>query len=85
MKSDLIDRFCQDCQIRNIKYIETYRAYINLYLKLLESRSKDPTTANRDDLKDYLSGMRQRGLKQASIERPSLVSPPFTLIWLMKN
>jgi len=69
VKSDLIDRFCQDCQIRNIKYIETYLAYINLYLKLLESRSKDPTTANRDDLKDYLSGMRQRGLKQASIEK----------------
>jgi len=69
MKSDLLDRFCQDCQMRNIRYIDTYRSYVNLFLKLLESRSKDPATANRDDLKNYLSILRERGLKQASIEK----------------
>jgi integrase/recombinase XerD len=55
--------------MRNIRYIDTYRSYVNLFLKLLESRSKDPSTANRDDLKDYLSSLRDRGLKQASIEK----------------
>jgi integrase/recombinase XerD len=69
MNSDLLDRFCQDCKMRNIRYIDTYRSYVNLFLKLLESRSKDPSTANRDDLKDYLSALRERGLKQASIEK----------------
>ncbi len=69
MKSNLLDQFCQDCRMRNIRYIDTYRSYVNLFLKLLESRSKEPSTANRDDLKDYLSSLRDRGLKQASIEK----------------
>jgi integrase/recombinase XerD len=38
-------------------------------MELLESRSKDPCTTNKDDLKDYLSSLRQRGLKQASIDK----------------
>ena len=38
-------------------------------MELLDSRSKDPILVNKDDLKDYLSILRERGLKQASIEK----------------
>ncbi len=37
MNSDLFEGFCQDCQMRNIKSIETYKAYIKQYLELLDS------------------------------------------------
>ncbi|MGD0952876.1 MAG: tyrosine-type recombinase/integrase, partial [Methanotrichaceae archaeon] len=69
MKVDLLDRFCQDCQMRDIKNIKIYRVYIKQYIELLDSRSKKPNIANKDDLKDYLSSLRQRGLKQASIDK----------------
>jgi integrase/recombinase XerD len=69
MNSGLIEGFCQDCQMRNIKSIETYKIYIKQYVKLLDSRSKDANSADKSDLKDFLSGLRQRGLKQASIEK----------------
>ena len=69
MNSDLMEGFCQDCQMRNIKSIRTYKIYIKQYLKLLDSRSKNANSADKSDLKDFLSGMRQRGLKQASIEK----------------
>jgi integrase/recombinase XerD len=55
--------------MRNIKNIEIYGVYIKLFMELLDSRSKDPIQANKDDLKDYLSILRERGLKQASIEK----------------
>jgi integrase/recombinase XerD len=38
-------------------------------MELLESKSKDPILANKDDLKELLSSLRQRGLKQASIDK----------------
>ena len=69
MNSDLLEGFCQDCQMRNIKSIETYRIYIKQYLELLDSRSKNANSADKSDLKDFLSDLRQRGLKQASIEK----------------
>ena len=69
MNSDLLDLFCQDCQMRNIRDIKTYRSYIKMYLELLESRSKDPRMTNKDDLKVFLSCLRQRGLKQASTDK----------------
>ena len=69
MNSDLLEGFCQDCQMRNIKSIETYKTYIKQYLDLLDSRSKNPNSADRSDLKDFLTSLRQRGLKQASIEK----------------
>jgi site-specific recombinase XerD len=55
--------------MRNIKDIKTYRVYIKQYMDLLESRSKNPSLTNKDDLKDFLSSLRQRGLKQASIDK----------------
>ena len=69
MNSDLLERFCQDCQMRNFRNIDIYQSYIKNYIKMLESRSKDPIEANREDLKDYLSILRGRGLKQASVEK----------------
>jgi len=69
MKINLLDRFCRDCQMRDIKNIKTYKVYIKQYIEMLESRSKNPNLANKDDLKDYLSGLRQRGLKPASIDK----------------
>jgi len=69
MNSELLDRFCQDCQMRNIKNISVYRSYIKQFMELLDSRSKNPFLVTKDDLKDYLSSLRQRGLKQASIDK----------------
>lgn len=69
MNSDLLEGFCRDCKMRNIKSIETYRIYVKQYLDLLDSRSKNANTADKSDLKDFLSILRERGLKQASIEK----------------
>ena len=69
MNSDLLEGFCRDCQMRNIKSIETYEVYIKQYMELLASRSKDANSADKSDLKDFLSSLHQRGLKQASIEK----------------
>ena len=69
MNSGLLEGFCRDCQMRNIKSIETYKTYIKQYLGLLASRSKNPNSADKSDLIDFLSSLRQRGLKQASIEK----------------
>jgi integrase/recombinase XerD len=69
MNSILLEGFCQDCQMRNIKSIKPYAAYVKQYLELLASRSKDPYNVDKSDLKAYLSSLRQRGLKQASIEK----------------
>jgi integrase/recombinase XerD len=55
--------------MRNIKSIETYKVYVKQYLELLASRSKNPNSADKSDLMDFLSSLRQRGLKQASIEK----------------
>ena len=69
MNSDLLEGFCQDCQMRNIKSVRTYKLYINQYLELLDSRSKNANSADRSDLKEFLTSLRQRGLKQSSIEK----------------
>lgn len=69
VNSDLLEGFCQDCQMRNIKSVETYEVYIKQYLELLDSRSKDAKSLDKSDLKDFLTSLRQRGLKQASIEK----------------
>ena len=55
--------------MRNIKSIETYEVYIKQYLELLDSRSKDVNSADKGDLKDFLSNLQQRGLKRASIDK----------------
>jgi integrase/recombinase XerD len=55
--------------MRNIIGIDTYKSYIKPYMKLLESKSKDPILANKDDLKDFLFNLRQRELKPASIDK----------------
>ena len=69
MNSGLLEGFCQDCQMRNIRSIETYEIYVKQYLELLDSRSKNANCADKSDLKDFLASLRQRGLKQASIEK----------------
>jgi integrase/recombinase XerD len=69
MNSDLLEGFCRDCRMRNIKSIQPYEVYIKQYLELLASRSKDANSADKGDLMDFLSSLRQRGLKQASIEK----------------
>jgi integrase/recombinase XerD len=69
MNSGLLEGFSQDCQIRNIKNIEIYKTYIKQFLELLASRSKGANSADKSDLKDFLSSLQQRGLKHASIEK----------------
>ncbi|MGD0950916.1 MAG: tyrosine-type recombinase/integrase [Methanotrichaceae archaeon] len=69
MNSDLLEGFSRDCRMRNIKNIQPYKVYIKQYLELLSSRSKDANSADKGDLMDFLSSLRQRGLKQASIEK----------------
>jgi integrase/recombinase XerD len=69
MSIGLIEEFCRDCRDRNIKSVVTYEVYVKQYLDVLASRSKNTTSADKTDLKAFLSGLRQRGLKQASIEK----------------
>jgi len=69
MNPSLLEGFCQDCRMRNIKNINTYKIYVRQYLRLLASRSKEADNADKSDLMDFLSSLRQRGLKQASIEK----------------
>jgi integrase/recombinase XerD len=69
MNSNLVEGFCLDCKMRNIRSIKTYKIYIKQYLELLASRSKEANNADKSDLKDFLSILQQRGLKQASIEK----------------
>ena len=69
MNSILLEGFCRDCRMRNIQSVQPYEVYIKQYLELLASRSKDANSVDKGDLMDFLSSLRQRGLKQASIEK----------------
>jgi site-specific recombinase XerD len=69
MNSSILEGFSQDCQMRSIKSIRTYEVYIEQFLELLDSKSKNANSADKSDLKDFLSSLHQRGLKQASIEK----------------
>jgi integrase/recombinase XerD len=68
-KMTLIEEFQADCKIRSITGIKIYTLYAREFSEFLKSKNKEPQDATRDDLKAYLIALRERGLKQSSIDR----------------
>jgi integrase/recombinase XerD len=66
---NLIEEFQTDCKIRNIEGTKIYLLYAKQISEFLKLRKKEPQDVTRDDLKDYLVSLRERGLKQSSIDR----------------
>jgi len=66
---NLIEEFQADCKIRNIEGTKIYVLYAKQLSEFLKSRRKEPQDVTRDDLKAYLISLRERGLKQSSIDR----------------
>jgi len=62
----LLDEYKADCQLRGIRYPKTSIYYIREFTAFL---GKDPETATRVDLKRYLQILRNRDLKQSSIQK----------------
>ena len=69
MAMNLIEQFRSDCIIRNISSLKNYVLYAQEFLNFLEERGKEPTEVTKNDLKAYLAKLKDRGLKQASIDR----------------
>ena len=69
MAINLIEQFQSDCKIRNISSSPTYMVYAQEFSDFLKERGKEPTESTNEDLKDYLARLRDRGLKQGSIDR----------------
>ncbi len=69
MVMTLIERFKSDCIIRNVSGSYIYILYAQEFSDFLQQRGKEPTNVTKDDLKLYLAKLKDRGLKQASIDR----------------
>jgi integrase/recombinase XerD len=65
----LIEEFEADCRIRNIGATKIYVLYAKQLSEFLKTREKEPQDVAREDLKAYLISLRERGLKQSSIDR----------------
>jgi len=65
----IMEQFKSDCMIRNISGLEIYMLYAQEFLDFLAKRDKKVTEVTREDLKSYLANLRERGLKQSSINR----------------
>ena len=69
MAMSLIEQFQSDCRVRNISSPKIYMLYAEEFLDFLEKRGKKATEVTKEDLKAYLAILRERRLKQASINR----------------
>ena len=69
MAMSIMEQFKSDCMIRNISGLEIYMLYAQEFLDFLAKRDKKVTEVTREDLKSYLANLRERGLKQSSINR----------------
>jgi integrase/recombinase XerD len=67
--SDLIDKFHADCKLRgfvsSMEYVYGSRAFCTF----LEARGKTPVSAAKDDIKEFLTHLREKGNKVSSIDR----------------
>jgi integrase/recombinase XerD len=67
--NDLVKRFHEDCNLRGMVSTMDYIYRANEYCAFLEARGKNPLTADRDDLRAFLSRLKERGLKFKTIDR----------------
>jgi integrase/recombinase XerD len=67
--NDLVERFHEDCNLRGMVSVMDYIYRAKEYCVFLEARSKNPLTADRDDLRAFLSQLKGRGLKFKTIDR----------------
>jgi integrase/recombinase XerD len=66
---DLIKRFHEDCNLRGMVSTMDYIYRANEYCAFLEARGKNPLIADKDDLRAFLSRLKERGLKFKTIDR----------------
>ena len=67
--SELIKRFHEDCNLRDMVSAMDYIYRAREYCAFLEARGKNPLTADGDDLRAFLTQLKDRGLKSKTIER----------------
>jgi integrase/recombinase XerD len=65
----LVGRFHEDCNLRGMVSTMDYIYRAKEYCAFLEARGKNPLTADRDDLRTFLSRLKERGLKFKTIDR----------------
>ncbi len=67
--NDLVQRFHEDCNLRNMVSAMDYIYRAKEYCLFLETKGKNPLTADREDLRAFLSRLKERGLKLKTIDR----------------
>ena len=67
--TDLVRRFHEDCTLRGMVSTMDYIYRAKEYCSFLEARGKNPLTADKDDLRAFLSQLKGRGLKFKTIDR----------------
>ncbi len=67
--NDLVQRFHEDCNLRNMVSVRDYIYRAKEYCAFLEARGKNPLTADREDLRAFLSRLKERGVKFKTINR----------------
>jgi integrase/recombinase XerD len=66
---DMVERFHEDCNLRGMVSTMDYIYRAKEYCAFLETRGKNPLTGDRDDLRAFLSLLKERGLKFKTIDR----------------
>jgi hypothetical protein len=61
--SDLIQRFHEDCNLRDMISTMDYIYRAKEYCAFLESRGKNPLTADRDDLRAFFEPTKGMGIE----------------------
>jgi integrase/recombinase XerD len=67
--NDLVQRFHEDCNLRGMVSVMDYIYRAKEYCAFLETRGKNPLNADKDDLRAFLSRLKERGLKFKTIDR----------------
>jgi integrase/recombinase XerD len=67
-KSDLLDQFGEDCKLRGLASIRNYISSAKEFTIFLSNRGKSIGNADKEDLKAFLVGLRERQVKQRTIE-----------------
>ena len=66
--SDLIERFQNDCNLRDMVTTMDYVYRTRAYCAFLETRGKNPLNADMDDLEAFLAHLKAKGLKLRTID-----------------
>jgi integrase/recombinase XerD len=67
--NDLVERFHEDCNLRGMVSTMDYIYRAKEYCAFLETRDKNPITADRNDLRAFLAHLKGRELKFKTIDR----------------